>query len=1253
MSKKTPKKMAEPSPMKDQEQGFWRRNEPEPVPTRIWDNYKSGGKRTNPDGTPRNPCPETVGIGKDGKAKEDYFCAGLTTNLPMEVVPYIRARDLDRSSKKPTHSQEVRANDCVNPWMDIDLAVDTEAECEKMTQEIVDWAQAEIPKAFPKCRGNDVGISITSRQTPETDVRDDRQEPYKPEKWNKWKVSLHIVVNGYKCLLTKQPELFVKLGLWQKGGPKERKDCYTIMGIDCVDGGVYKSSQIIRLLNNHKPETNKMIREESDNAPAVWVTVNDRTRKGHGKARMNNSTRLYMHVVTLDLNRCVDWTPSTPVAGSDDNVDICYGEVPKSKTKSKSKSKSKTKSKTVFSASMSAEVDSTDTGKGFTAKEVEQVMDLLDCDIGHNNRINVAIFLKSQCFDVFEDSGKQLWLDMCERYEDPDHKQNPMESEKYWDRLNPTLKEGQAEIGFATLVFHAKKRNPDKTLNFFKDSLLKMTHPDEQATQNRLAKIASHHLPPLKYCRNSKPDPFFMYEEKTGIWFDQSKDEMQQRCVDVLTKLIDGVLRHYYKEAEDIQAEIEASEDEEEKKDLEARHNEISDPKYGLIKQWKSVKKSIGNEWASKIIGHLKGQVTDSRVHEKWNSNAEGQMSWILPFANGIIDLRDPYPMKLMPAPVELMIKYTTGYDYLETWSTMDRDKAEIVDFRRHTTKNYSDPDDMDPNQLGTGPGDNGQYDWCLFKDATTLLGFNAFEEFMMLTGGGANGKSKAVEMKQAMFGKLMGDLKPAYYQTGVQDPNSASSFLKKLQYCRCISSEEPEDDKKPLYGGRIKKICGRNFLEARANFENSDGFIPQWDPEFVANHLPDITGGQEYAIGRRLIVREFNYCFDSGKASELSMPYRKPKWTKVELEFKVKSSGWRQAFLHVLLEHLAEEETKNYIRTLQNSKEHPAFPPEWLLSTENQQRQDPQYRWIEDHIVFTHNPEFRDRPKKFWNPKTKKSDFSQEEHPLSITPEGRAVMEKIKVREPSMQAKFNYQGSFPGAFDCIRLQGNYAGEANESVYTKFENWRQQQGQQAQSWKLKGQDELFRKIFVNGAGQTRHGCITTKHDKEPFFTGIMFYDSEEGRQAVDEGRGFLLSMAGAAAAEGEDDGKAFDKSFEAPNAYNEKVISKVIADSLRETKPLFEAKPKKASPIIKTTEKKKKVSVKKPEAVKPPEPEDVEPPEAEEEGAGVGDISSPVASVKKPEDVKPPEPEDVKPPEPEDAVWISDNLMLPLYVNSE
>ena len=99
-----------------------------------------------------------------------------------------------------------------------------------------------------------------------------------------------------------------------------------------------------------------------------------------------------------------------------------------------------------------------------------------------------------------------------------------------------------------------------------------------------------------------------------------------------------------------------------------------------------------------------------------------------------------------------MMIKYHVGYAYVETWEGMEKDMTDIVKYRMST--------------VDDGPGEGGQYDWCLFKDSTMLLGMNAFEEMQMYTGGGQNGKTT----EQGMG--LMDELKPDYYQIGKQDPN-------------------------------------------------------------------------------------------------------------------------------------------------------------------------------------------------------------------------------------------------------------------------------------------------------------------------------------------------------------------------------------------------------------------------------------------------------------------------------------------------
>jgi hypothetical protein len=75
---------------------------------------------------------------------------------------------------------------------------------------------------------------------------------------------------------------------------------------------------------------------------------------------------------------------------------------------------------------------------------------------------------------------------------------------------------------------------------------------------------------------------------------------------------------------------------------------------------------------------------------------------------------------------------------------------------------------------------------------------------------------------KQA-FGKLCGELEPIFYQKARSNPNEASSFLAKLEFCLVIYTEESELAL-ALLSGRMKKITGRSFIENRRNFEDSGG---------------------------------------------------------------------------------------------------------------------------------------------------------------------------------------------------------------------------------------------------------------------------------------------------------------------------------------------------------------------------------------------------------------------------------------------
>ena len=89
-----------------------------------------------------------------------------------------------------------------------------------------------------------------------------------------------------------------------------------------------------------------------------------------------------------------------------------------------------------------------------------------------------------------------------------------------------------------------------------------------------------------------------------------------------------------------------------------------------------------------------------------------------------------------------------------------------------------------------------------LFRSARLRPGSNFHEEFQIWTGVTSNGKSKTQNTVENAYGDLSGTLEPVFFQKARGDPQQASSFLAKLEYCRAVFSAEPENEKWALSDG-------------------------------------------------------------------------------------------------------------------------------------------------------------------------------------------------------------------------------------------------------------------------------------------------------------------------------------------------------------------------------------------------------------------------------------------------------------------
>eukprot|EP01050_Picozoa_sp_SAG11_P031417 SAG11_NODE_9754_length_882_cov_499.210728_1_plen_288_part_01 len=231
---------------------------------RTWGKYTPS---TWPDGTPAewtpgDPCnpqpryPIDNETGEEVKGKEGKTLGrGATCFLNSEVRDFVNADTALRMAKKEgrkyaSYCQEIMGHEEINLFFDIDDKADDQASAEAREKEIIDWVQATIHTKLPQISPDEIAISTNTRIHPSTNVVLKSGMPFEEEKWNKWKVSVHVCINGVKCRLNDQA-LYFDEEHWFDNFPRSA-------GCDGYDSSLYKGPrQIIRLINNGKPQQSK------------------------------------------------------------------------------------------------------------------------------------------------------------------------------------------------------------------------------------------------------------------------------------------------------------------------------------------------------------------------------------------------------------------------------------------------------------------------------------------------------------------------------------------------------------------------------------------------------------------------------------------------------------------------------------------------------------------------------------------------------------------------------------------------------------------------------------------------------------------------------------------------------------------------------------------------------------------------------------------------------------------------------------
>jgi hypothetical protein len=227
------------------------------------------------------------------------------------------------------------------------------------------------------------------------------------------------------------------------------------------------------------------------------------------------------------------------------------------------------------------------------------------------------------------------------------------------------------------------------------------------------------------------------------------------------------------------------------------------------------------------------------------------------PMKNALFDFEE---FCLTVADPDDMIQFTTGYD----WPTdpdgkfimpAQEDIQFVLDFFAEVT------------------GDDDQFKYVLVLMAASLEGCNRFNEFVLMCGGGGNGKGLLMNLMAQVCGDLMQQLSPEFYQnTKGKDSSAPSPEVACLQYARIVNTSEPKKGVKFCWA-KMKLLTGGESLKTRKLYGDSIAYMPQFLPFVQSNDDIELDEeGTDEASDRRItyLYLPFSFTTDLKKKQEM-----------------------------------------------------------------------------------------------------------------------------------------------------------------------------------------------------------------------------------------------------------------------------------------------------------------------------------------------------------------------------------------------
>jgi len=288
------------------------------------------------------------------------------------------------------------------------------------------------------------------------------------------------------------------------------------------------------------------------------------------------------------------------------------------------------------------------------------------------------------------------------------------------------------------------------------------------------------------------------------------------------------------------------------------------------------------------VMGECQEQFYNEEMMNKMDENKQ-----LLGFENGVYDFKQKCFRQGLP---EDYISFTTKTNYIPFDENNEEHiniKEEIDDFMEKVFPN---------EQLR-------EYMWD--HAASTLIGDNINQKFIIYTGVGGNGKSIWVDLLNLVLGDYADKINIALLTQKRKSIGGPTPEIAKLKGRRFVTMDEPSAGDE-LNEGIMKQMTGGDEMEGRAMYAKKMlKFVPQFELTCCTNHLFTVKSTDK-GTWRRIRQVDFRAEFvdpedyEIKKAQGLIGDKDRPIYIK-DLKLKEKLPNWVHVFTALLIERVNE----------------------------------------------------------------------------------------------------------------------------------------------------------------------------------------------------------------------------------------------------------------------------------------------------------------------------------------------------------